>query len=59
MKENKLTDLERENTVLKEQNAGLLKRVQELEALKKTERPSKSRIMAEETLKLLQAGPVA
>jgi hypothetical protein len=44
--------------VLKEQNAGLLRRVQELEALKKEQKPSKSRIMAEETLKLLQAGPV-
>ena len=54
----RIAELEKENPVLKEQNAGLLKRVQELEALKKEQKPSKSRIMAEESLKLLQAGPV-
>ena len=53
-----IAQLEKELAASKEREAGLLKRVQELEALKKTERPSKSRLQAEETLKLLQAGPV-
>lgn len=54
MKDEKV-QLQKENQLLKEQVAGLLKRIQELEASRK---PSKSRQDAEQGLKMLEAGPV-
>lgn len=49
-------ELEKENAKLKEQIAGLQRRVQELESQKPA---SKSRQQAEEGLKMLQDGPVS
>jgi hypothetical protein len=54
-KQDKEQQLERENILLKEQVAGLTKRVKELEAAKPA---SKSRQQAEATLKMLEQGPV-
>lgn len=51
----KVNELEKENAQLKEQIAGLTKRVEEL--AQKTPKPSKSRTQAEEGLKMLQQGP--
>ena len=54
-KQDKEQQLERENALLKEQVAGLTKRVKELEAAKPA---SKSRQQAEAALKMLESGPV-
>ena len=52
----RIAQLEKEIEQLTEQNKGLVKRVQELEAAKPK---SKSRAQADEGLKMLQEGPVA
>jgi hypothetical protein len=53
-----IAQLEKELAAAKEREVGLLKRLDELETKQKEIKPSKSRTQAEETLKLLQAGPV-
>ena len=50
-----IAQLERENSLLKEQVNGLTKRVKELEA---TKAPSKSKQQALQALEMLKAGPV-
>jgi hypothetical protein len=54
-----ISKLEKENSLLREQNAGLTKRLEELHQQKKQEKPSKSRLQAEAALKMLQEGPVS
>jgi cell division septum initiation protein DivIVA len=50
-----IAQLEKENSLLKEQVNGLTKRVKELEA---TKAPSKSKQQALQALEMLKAGPV-
>ena len=54
-----IAQLEKENHLLREQNAGLTKRLEELQQQKKQDKPSKSRLQAEAALKMLQEGPVS
>jgi hypothetical protein len=53
-----IAQLEKELATSKERETGLLKRVEELESKQKEQKPSKSRLQAEQTLELLRQGPV-